>query len=352
VQTAEELREQIWRGKALWTDGVHDSRNALLYGAQGVTQVGGLPNANQSETFVDAGLYGAGSLITLGQVTKFALTTGQAQAQFTQVPGQQTPVPAVVSNAYGSGNSLLFAFDLAAMMTADPNAVAAPLVNFVTTSANYSAGATATPTIGDVMQVEASITNQSTRTATLQVVATLPVGLTSISAAPNAQLTTNTDGSVQATWTYTAAAGSTQNLDWQVRASQPGSYSIVYKVYSLPSQGSSASPKLRQTASVNVTVMDAATLLQQAQTQVNALQPTASNDKSNKTKAQAAVSQAVAYYGQGNWEGAITQWIAAADAIEAITSVDISAARTAVSMAIEATADAACVQKCGSAGCQ
>ena len=74
---------------------------------------------------------------------------------------------------------------------------------------------------------------------------------------------TNTDDSVQAAWTFASAAGSTQTLDWQVRAAQPGSYVVPFKVYRVPTGG--GAPQLRQSGSIVVTVSDAVILLQQAQ---------------------------------------------------------------------------------------
>jgi hypothetical protein len=351
-QTVGELREAVYRGEALWMDGVHDSRNQLLHPAAGVKEIGKLATANQSAVLAEADLYGAGSLPTLGQPTRFELAGGQAQALFTQVPGEQTPVPAVVANQYGHGTSLLYAFDLAAMLTADVGQASAQLSNFVVASASYAASASPTLTIGDLTVLGTSVTNQGTRTVSLRVQASLPAGLTSTAAATAAQLSTQSDGSIQATWNFSLAGGATQDISWQVRALQAGSYRVPVSVYSLPPTGSTAAPKLRQSASIAAQVRDAASLLQQALAQVTALQPTASADKNARTKALDAVIQAVSLHNQGSHEAAIVQWLAAADALISITSADTAAARSAVSLAMEASHDMVCVQRCGSAACQ
>jgi len=347
-----ELREAVNRGEALWVDGLHDSRNQLLHPVAGVKQVGKLPTGNQTALLQQTGLYGAASLATLGQPTQFELTGGQAQALFTQIPGNQSPVPAIVANQYGQGNSLLFAFDLAAMLTADPTQADPQLKAFLTTSASYAASATPTLTIGDLTLLQTTVTNPGTRAVALQVQASLPAGLTSTAATPPAQIAIQSDGSAQASWTFTLAAGASQELNWQVRALQAGNYSVPIDIYSLPSAGSSAPPQLRQSASIAVQVMAAQTLIEQAQAQVNALQPSASSDKANKTKAQNAVSQAIALYAQASYEQAIAQWLQAADALIAIASADTSGARQAVSLALEAATDALCLQRCGQAACQ
>jgi hypothetical protein len=352
AQTVGELEQTVYRGEALWMDGVHDSRNQLLHPAAGVKEIGKLSTSDQVEHSIEQGLYGAGDLPTLGQPTKFELTTGQAQGLFTQVPGQQAPVPAIVSNDHGRGKSLLFAFDLAAMITADAVQANSQLAGFVTTSASYGASGSPTLTLGDITQLSASITNQGTRTVSFKAEATLPAALASIATSPQAALTANSDGSVLATWNFTLAGGATQELGWLVRATQAGSFSVPLSIYSMPAAGSSLPPKLRATAAFAVDVKDAASLLQQPLPAASAVEPTTSADKSNKTKALAAVSQAQSLHAQGSYEQAIVQWLVAADALKGITSVDTTAARQAVALAIEASTDALCIQRCGSASCQ
>ncbi|ROZ79736.1 carboxypeptidase regulatory-like domain-containing protein [Ramlibacter sp. WS9] len=352
AQTVGELEQTVYRGEALWMDGVHDSRNQLLHPAAGVKEIGKLSTSNQVEHSLEPGLYGAGDLPTLGQPTKFELTTGAAQGLFTQVPGQQAPVPAIVSNDHGRGKSLLFAFDLAAMITADVVQANSQLAGFVSTSASYGVSGSPTLTLGDITQLSASINNQGTRTVSFKAEATLPAALASISTAPQAQLTVNTDGSTLATWNFTLAGGATQELNWLVRATQAGSYSVPLSIYSMPNVGSSLPPKLRVTTTFVVDVKDAASLVQQPLPAATALEPTASADKSNKTKALSAIANAQSLHAQGSYEQAIVQWLAAADAIAGITSVDTAAARAAVALALEATTDALCIQRCGTAACQ
>jgi len=352
ADTVGELREAVYRGEALWMDGVHDSRNQLLHPAAGVKELGKLPERDQVASSTEQGLYGAGNLPTLGQPTKFELTTGLAQGLFSQMPGSQAPVPAIVSNDFGRGKSLLFAFDLAAMLTADVVQASAPLAQFVITSASYGASGSPTLTLGDLTQLNASISNQGTRTVAFKAEATLPVGLASIATIPQAQLTANSDGSTLATWSFSLAGGATQELGWLVRAGQTGSFSVPLSIYSMPNAGSSLPPKLRASTAFTAEVKDAQTLLQQVQAAVNALNPSASSDKSNKTKAVNAVNQALSLHNQGSYEQAIGQWLAAADALAGIGSADTTAARGAVALAIEASTDALCIQRCGTAACQ
>lgn len=345
ASTIGELREAVHRGEALWMDGVHDSRNQLLHDAAGVKHIGKLPARNQVAALADGSLYGSQNLPTLGQSTRFELTTGTSQGGF----GAD---PAVVSNDYGRGKSLLYAFDLAGMITADSVGADAQLAGFVRASASHAASASPTLTLGDITQLSASITNQGTRTVAFKAEATLPAGLNSVATAPSAQLTINSDGTMLATWNFTLAGGATQELTSQVRAAQTGSYSVPFAIYSMPNPGSALPPKLRTSANVVLEVQDAAQVQQPVPPSLEALQPTASSDKSNKTKAVNAVSQALALHAQEQYEQAIGQWLAAADALLTISSADTRQARAAVALALEASTDALCIQRCGSASCQ
>jgi uncharacterized membrane protein YgcG len=266
--------------------------------------------------------------------------------------GSQSTVPAIISNDYGAGKSLVFAFDLAAMVTADVVRANAQLASFVSVSASHAASGTATLTLGDVTRLVASVTNQGTRTVSFRADAVLPAGLTSISTAPPAQLTTNTDGTVQASWTFTLAGGATQELAWLVKATQAGSHAVPVSVYSQPRAGSTAPPKLRASASIAAEVKSPAVLLEQPATSVNALQPSASSDRNDKSKALLAVALARKLHGLGQYEHAISAWLAAADAVGRIDSADTRQAAHAIAMGLEASTDALCIQRCGSAGCQ
>jgi large repetitive protein len=352
TQAITELREAVYRGEALWMDGVHDSRNQLLHSVAGVKELGKLPTSNQAAIMATDGVYGQQVLPTLGQPGKFELITGQTQGVFTQIPGEQAPVPAVVSNAYGQGRSLLFAFDLAAMISANGASAQNQLGAVVTTSASQTASGSPTLTIGDLTLLATSVTNQGTRTVVFRAEATVPAGLTITAVAPEGTVSTDASGSSTVTWVFSLSAGSTRELGLQLRALQPGSYAVPLVIHSMPAPGSTLPPRVRYSGTFPLEVKDAASMLHQALAQVMALQAISSSDKSNRTKAMDAASQALALHNQGSYEQALAQWTAAADALTGITSVDNAAARAAISLAMEATTDALCIQRCGSAVCQ
>jgi hypothetical protein len=110
-----QLREAVRRGDGLVLEGEHDSRNALLHPVAGVKQQGKLNTTDQALTFPGTAIYPAGSLATLGRPTKFELVGGQSHATFSS-PGDQGDTPAVISNLFGQGRSIVFAFDLLRML--------------------------------------------------------------------------------------------------------------------------------------------------------------------------------------------------------------------------------------------
>ena len=102
---AEEVREAVYRGDSLILDGVHDERNSTLDEAAGVIYRGKLSATDQPITFIEPTLGPVGlTFNTRGRPLRYERSTGRAQATF-------ATSPAIVSNAYGSGHALVFAFD-------------------------------------------------------------------------------------------------------------------------------------------------------------------------------------------------------------------------------------------------
>ncbi|MBI5278679.1 MAG: carboxypeptidase-like regulatory domain-containing protein [Burkholderiales bacterium] len=347
-----ELRQTVYRGDALWMDGVHDSRNQLLHDVAGVRETGKLPQDNQVIQLAEGGLFAAGPLATLGQPTTFELAGGAAQALFSQLPGNQSPAPALVSNAFGQGRSLLFAFDLAGMIALDASAADAPLRGLAGAAIAHAVSESAPLTLGDLSTVHASVTNQGSRTVSLSVTATLPAGLAPLQASGVPQLTPNADGSTAAVWTFSLTGGATAGIEWLVRADAARGYSVPIQVHSLPAAGGTAAPRLRESTSASLEVLDAAALLHGALSATQALEPSDPQDKIKRTKALDAVMQALGLHSQGQYEAALANWMEAASELEKIGSADTSAARLAVALAIEASSDALCFQRCGNASCQ
>lgn len=350
-----EVREAVWRGDSLILDGEHDDRNQLLHPIAGVRYRGKLSGDNHAVTIPQDSLFAPGTLPTRGRGVKFDLAGGQSQAQFagSHSGGHHHSnhhqhgggASAIVSHRYGAGASLVFAFDLAAMLGADPAQADARLKAVVSTTAGHlgSAG-TATLSVGDVVALNLSVGNQGTRAVTLELNASLPPGLShhSASVAPeqvSAPEAAGQPGTVS--WTLALAPQSQQQITWRVRVDQAGSHSLPLTLHSVP-DGTNELPQLLagHNETLNVEAGDA--LRQQALPAIQALQPPKAGGRSYKTQAIQHVGNAQALHAQGRYQDALVQWMSAANSLIGITGVDVSPARDAVALALEASTDALC----------
>jgi hypothetical protein len=342
-----ELREAVWRGEGLVIDGEHDARNHLLHPVAGVKYRGKLPTENQTAAIGTGSMFAAGPLGTLGQVARFELLTGQSQGLFTTVPGNQGAVPAIVASRYGAGHSMLFAFNLAAMLAADPQAADARLKEVVTASLARVGSNLATVTAGDAALFGVNLVNQGNRAGSARVVATLPAGIGYLgsnvepSAVAGDGVTGGTTGGT-VTWTLTLAAGATQELTLRVRTDRTGEFTIPVAVHSLFEGSGGTQTRLNETVTLTLGVTAANGLVQAPTAAVNAVVATTSSDLAAKDKAARAVTAAQQAYAQGQYQQALVQWETAVDALISIAGADTNAARTAVAWALEATQDGLC----------
>ena len=111
-----ELREAVFNGDGLLVDGEHDQRNKILDAVVGVRWRGKFGPVDLS---VDLGgtIFAAGHVATVGRASRVDLEGGASQAEFNAgVPAGGAT--AIVSNQYGAGRTLQFAFDLPASSAA------------------------------------------------------------------------------------------------------------------------------------------------------------------------------------------------------------------------------------------
>jgi hypothetical protein len=336
-----ELRESVYRGQGLILDGEHDDRNLLLHPIAGVKYRGKLGLTDQNLAFATGSALGTGTLSTLGRPIRLELQGASAQAQFT---AGAAPWSAIVTNRYGSGNSAMFAFSLADMVSADGALSNAPLRQLLSAATRQAAAGEVSDSVGDATRKTLKITNLGDRSGystPLQVVVTLPVGLSLDSATPAPTVRSASDQGTTVEWSLTLEPQASQELGLRVVASQSGNLTVTAQIYSLP-EFDGQLRQLLQTQPVVQVVQPASKALADAQTRVQALAPTKANEKNVRTKAINAVTSASTLYSQGAYADAMTQWLAATDALMSITSVDANTARLAVAQAQESTADALC----------
>jgi hypothetical protein len=331
-----ELREAVWKGEGLIMDGEHDARNHLLHPVAGVKYQGKLPYTNIAASIGAGSIYAGGPLATLGQPSKFEVLTGQSQGLFTQVPGDQGPAPAIVSNRYGNGSTLLFAFNLAAMLTADPNAQDARLRHVVVASANQVGSVADVLTAADAAALSLTLNNEGNAAAIVQVVASLPAGLSY----SGSNVSPGTQAGSTVTWTISMPAQASQELVVRVRADQSGEYVIPIALYSL--NGSGQVTSALETANLALSVAPAAGRLQAPTSVVQAIAANTSSELAAKNKAAKAVADAQAAQAEGQYQQALGHWVSATDALISIAGADSTAARNAISLAIESSQDALC----------
>ena len=160
------------------------------------------------------------------------------------------------------------------------------------------------------------------------------------------------------TWTIPLGALQSRELIWRVLARQAGVFELPVAFYSVP-QRPGETKRLLDSRTFTLTVQNPGQLVQDALAKVHALATLPASDKNDKndksdgkggnarTKALNAATQAASLHAQGRYQEAIPQWLAAADALITLTSVDTTTARDAVAKALEASTDALCTAPAG-----
>lgn len=332
AQTVQELREAVWRGDALIMDGVHDSRNQLLHPVAGVKQNGKLPQRDQIVNIPAGSVFTPGALPTLGQPTRFDLMGGHSQALFTQVPGNQGDVPAIVSHRHGAGSSMLFAFDLAAMLQANAIPGSAQLRDLIAVTASQGTTNPATLTAGEVVALSLRVTNPADTPREVRLQATLPVGISHSSASPAAE-----QSGATLSWRFTLAAHASQEITWRVKLELDQSAALVLPVQVYGVGGSSSATVPEASVDLTLTSVAGSALIAAANPAVSALLPASGADTIAKNKALNALAAATNLHNQAQYTQAIAKWLEAIELVAGITSVDASAAHSALAWALQAS---------------
>jgi hypothetical protein len=308
----EELREAVNRGDALVMDAVHDERNHALDAILGVNVQGKLNPTGQAVN-VTGPIFAAGSITTAGRPLRVILTTGQAQAAFPAVSGY----PAIVSNAYGQGHGMLFAFDFVGTLMAQPGS--AVLRDIGLAAFGWLAPEVpATATAGDYTVIRTRVQNLA-RDVDLRVTLTLPAGTTLVGTDPAA--TPDAGGGL--VWTLTLGAGQAVDLNASIRLpAAAGSYTAQVKIESIRN----TQVTLYNSYSLTVAVSDAA---QTNGAVVAGLQGLAlsSADQNHRDHVLQHLSSAESKTALGRDEDAIDEFLEALEDLSKITSADVSAYR-------------------------
>jgi len=311
----DELREAIYRGDALLLDGVHDERNHEFDAIAGVDVHGKLNPSDQTINIVSP-IFGTGTLPTVGRPLKLELATGEAQATFLASANK----PAIVTNQYGLGRGLLFAYDLVGTLMAQPSTALTDLVSagigwVVPEAAAVFAARSYTVLRGRITDIGA--------TADLRATFTPPVGATVLATAPAAV----PDASGRPVWSFALDSGATKNLDIGLRLpAASGSYAASLAIDSVRNGVTSHYGSFDTTLSVGSAETDAPRLA----SELGTLVITQNGDRSNRNAAVSKIQAASSSLAADQYEEAIENLLEVAERLAKITSVDVRAYRVQV----------------------
>jgi hypothetical protein len=303
-----EVREAVFRGDALIRDGVHDERNHELDDAIGARPRGKLSAEDQLVRLTGT-LFAPGTLPGIGRALKLDLESAVAQGVF---PDSQSR-PAIVSNEYGLGRSVLFAYDLVATAMAHPSA---PLDDAVLAGLGWLAPVPASPAgARSYTVVRGHIANVGI-TAELKATLTPPAGATVLSTAPAA----TPDASGRPVWTFTLESGVTQDLDAGLRLPEAnGSTTASLAIDSIRNGIAVPYNSFDVTLSVETADFVATRVL----AELAALGSLSPSDRNDRDSALASIQAAQSALLAGDHEAAIAQFLTATGRLLKITSANV-----------------------------
>jgi choice-of-anchor A domain-containing protein len=198
---AEEVREAVLGGAALYVDGYQDTRSRVFDEATGVTPTAKLAGA--TNVIGLAGILGSGSVTVPGAFVAVTPLAG-VTVQGTFSNGS----PAVTTSAYGQGRTAFFAFDLAGALAASP--ASAPLRALVESMLREvpPAAASGPQLAGSSLDVGFVVSNGGAA-GTYRVEATLPTGSAASALSPGGVVSGNS-----ATWDLALAANESRALSF------------------------------------------------------------------------------------------------------------------------------------------
>jgi len=308
---AAELREAVFRGDALVLDGVHDERNHALDGPAGVKPRGKLGSSNQAVSLTGA-LFTPGTLPSVGQPLKLDLVTAVAQAVFPASGGR----PAIVSNQYGLGRGIVFAYDLVGTAMAHPSG---ELDQMMLAALGWAAPTPASPTGARSYTVLRGRIANVGLAADLKATLTPPSGSSVLSTAPAA----TPDANGRPVWTFLLEPGATKDLDTGLQLPETdGSYTASLALDSIRNGITTHYGSF----DVTIGVESAGTIATRVVADLAALK-LSYHDRNDRDHAIWYLQAAQNALAQGEHEAAIAKLVAAAEKLLKITSANVTPQR-------------------------
>ena len=200
---AGEIREAVNSGDGLILDGLHDQRNKTLDSIAGLTWKGKIGETDLPVE-INGPMFAAQTLATVGRALKIELAGSLQQAAFhgSQANGSG---PAIISNHYGNGYAVTFAFDLPLSLSAQAKWQA--VLGSALQAVMPAQSTTTTP--DGVLSVKTSVTNLA-KAIDIDVASVLPAGAVYLSMNP--------------TGSYTSA---TRSIDWRFSLAEAQSKDVL-----------------------------------------------------------------------------------------------------------------------------
>jgi protocatechuate 3,4-dioxygenase beta subunit len=307
---AGEVREAVFRGDALIRDAVHDERNRTLDDAAGLKPRGKLNPVDQP-IHLTGSIFAAGTLPSVGRPLRLDLVTAVVQARFADER------PAIASNGYGLGRSVLFAYDLVGTAIAHPSAA---LNDALLAALGWVAPEAAAPAGARSYTVLRSRIVNTGRAADLKAALTAPAGSSVLATHPAATL----DASGRPVWTFRLEAGAAQDLEAGLRLPETaGAYTAMLTIDSVRS--GVTLPYGSFEFSFSVEAADA--IASRVAAELAALDGLSASDRNDRDIAVQGIQAAQAALAAGDYEFAIAQLNVVAERLIKITSVNVSAQR-------------------------
>ncbi|MDP5241122.1 carboxypeptidase regulatory-like domain-containing protein [Uliginosibacterium sp. 31-16] len=347
---AKEVREAVERGDGLIVDGLRNASTAgpqILPEVLGVTFSGKLPHGSTQIQFSSDNTIAAGLMDTAGQDLRVTLSTAKQIASFTVVPGVQDVSPAVTLNAFGQGHALLFAFDLADMMSAQTAAQSDNLRDVVSRSLSTVAPVLTAPHASRPFGARIQLTNSGALLANTSLRLTLPVGFKLEEAYPQTTVAQQvlTDGRTVLSWVLNSAPGDNKDVVLRLRAgTSAGHFDLPLEAVLTPvsSDGVLGAPLPTASYTLGVDVLAAAAISANTVPVVQALVPSVANELAARDRALTQLAQANTALAQASYQAALDGLVLAADEIRSISSVNTDAPRLAISQALESASAPLC----------
>jgi sugar lactone lactonase YvrE len=309
AQQVAELRERINGGEGLIVDGVHDNRNKVFDAVTGILYRGKIGETDLPVRF-NGPLFDAQRLRSVGRAIKPIADGSTPQAVF-EGSMPQADGPAVFSNAYGNGHSMLFGFDLASSLARETGWL--PVLR--SALAAVLPQAAEVPMGGALVPLRTTITNQS-EAVELEVTVQLPAGASFQSATPEAVFD---QASNTVRWRLSLSAGQSSSLELQVMAPAAAGQYVLETTVSWIDKGTALQygDKLQR----GVTVNSASQYGTAALSAIDKLAVTHPKYRKPRDNAANALRAGMGYFGAGTQAGyaaAIASLLAATDNLLAL----------------------------------